>query len=320
MIHLSKNVCIVIPVFNEEQNIPVLIDRIFALDIPYAVRILFVDDGSTDGSLRALKKAAAREPRISFISFSRNFGHQAALKAGFDHADEDCIITMDGDMQHPPDLVGEMLDRWAAGADVVHTVRRQVKGQGFTKKCTSSLFYKLMGMCANVPIQAGTADFRLLDARVVEVCRNLNEGSFFWRGLIPWVGFRQEFIDYTPGQREYGASKYTLRKMARLAWDGISSFSLLPLRIATILGTITLCGCFSYGLYVLYCAIAGKTISGWASLMTTILGLNAIQMIFLGIMGEYIGKIFLNGKRRPTYLIKERSNPPVKIKQGDTHE
>lgn len=297
---------IVIPVFNEENNIFPLLETLFALHLPIT-QILFVDDGSTDNTLVRLREATTRDARVQFLSFSRNFGHQAAIKAGLDFADGDCVVTMDGDMQHPPALIPQMVEMWQQGADVVQSRRMSVKNQSFLKKYSSNVYYKVLNVCAAVHVEPGAADFRLLDARIVQICRNLHENTFFWRGLIPWLGFNQQFLDYTPHPRLYGLSKYTFKKMLRLAWEGISSFSLLPLRFATFLGIILFILSFLYGVYVIGCVIAGKAISGWGSLMIVILALGSMQMIFLGLLGEYIGKIFIGFKNRPTYLLKEKS-------------
>lgn len=266
---------------------------------------MFIDDGSTDKTLSKIHQNCKKHSNISYISLSRNFGHQIALKVGFDHCSGDCTITMDGDMQHPPEIIIDMLERWLDGADVVHTRRLPEENQSFFKKITSNYFYKLINFCSSVDIQAGTADFRLLDSKIVKICRQLEEDTFFWRGLIPWMGFRQDYIDYKPNHRLHGKSKYSLKKMIKLAWDGISSFSLLPLRLATALGLVTFFSCMLYITHVLYKVFfTTETVSGWASLIVMMLIINSVQFIFLGILGEYIGKIFISSKHRPYYIIK----------------
>lgn len=309
-------VSIIIPVFNEEDNIAKITEQIMAV-MPYPFEILFIDDGSTDNTLDTIRNLSTIHPELGYISFSRNFGHQIAIKAGLDHANGDCVITMDGDLQHPPQLILKMLKMWEDGADVVHTRRLSEKKQPFFKKYASQVFYRVLNSCASIHVEPGTADFRLLDARIVNICRELHEDNFFWRGLIPWLGFNQQFLDYTPQPRLHGSSKYTMRKMLRLAWDGISSFSLLPLRFATMLGAIFFTACLLYGLYVFICIALGDAVSGWGSLMVAILAIGSIQMIFLGILGEYIGKIFMSTKRRPLYLTKEIQSPSIR---EDVHE
>ena len=304
-------VSIIIPVLNEEHNIQHIVDSLLALSLPIE-QILFIDDGSTDNTLQKLRELSNLHSCIQFLSFSRNFGHQAAIKAGLDFADGDCVITMDGDMQHPPSLLPEMVALWQQGADIVQTKRLAAYQQSFFKKHSSHYYYKLLNACTAIHIEAGTADFRLLDAKVVKICRNLHETTFFWRGIIPWLGFNQQSISYTPSCRLHGTSKYTLRKMFRLAWEGITSFSLLPLRLATALGLLFFLFSVAYGVYVIGCVIAGKAISGWGSLMVVSLGLGSMQMILLGLLGEYVGKAFISSKLRPVYLIKETSQQPTK--------
>lgn len=295
---------IVIPVFNEENNIFPVLNALQSLDLPIQ-QILFIDDGSTDETLLRLREASACDSTVQFLSFSRNFGHQAAIKAGYDFALGDCIITMDGDMQHPPALIPKMVELWLGGADVVQSRRLPEANQSTFKKYTSHIFYKILNASTAVHVEPGTADFRLLDLRVAKICSSLRENTFFWRGIIPWLGFNQQYIDYTPASRLHGTSKYTLKKMARLAWDGISSFSLMPLRFATVLGSLLFSASLLYGIYVVGCVLFGNAISGWGSLMVAILGLGSMQMLLLGLLGEYTGKIFTNSKNRPPYILKE---------------
>lgn len=302
----DPKVSIVIPVLNEKDNIKILVNELLGLPINIQ-QIIFVDDGSTDDTAAQIKLLSRSDSRIQFISFSKNFGHQAALKAGFDHANGDCVVTMDGDMQHPPEIIPRMLSIWQSGADVVQARRLHEPCLPLFKKFSSKLFYAILNILSPVHIEAGTADFRLLDARIVELCKNFSENALFWRGLIPWLGFNQQFIDYTPRQRFYGRSKYSLKKMLRLALDGIVSFSILPLRFAFMTGLIVLLMCFFYIVYVVIMAISGLSVAGWSSLMCVILALGGFQLIFLGIIGEYIGKIFFQSKQRYIYVIKEKS-------------
>jgi dolichol-phosphate mannosyltransferase len=299
-------ITVVIPVFNEEKNIEPLLKALLELRLPIK-QILFVDDGSSDGTSVVLQNVSSQYDCVEFISLSRNFGHQAAIKAGFDHARGDCVVTMDGDMQHPPELIYQMVKIWQEGFDVVQTRRTCEHDQNYFKKHTSSLFYKAINFCAGVHIEKGTADFRLLDAKIIEICRNMHEDTFFWRGIIPWLGFEQRFVDYVPQTRLYGSTKYTLKKMLRLAWEGISSFSLLPLRFATLLGGVLFFVSLVYAVYVVVRVFLGDAVSGWGSLMIAVLGLGSVQMILLGLLGEYVGKIFMSSKKRPVYIIKDAS-------------
>lgn len=294
---IKNKVSIIIPVYNEEENIDIIVQKIVELPIKNK-EILFIDDGSTDNTLEKIHNNSKSNTDIKYISLSRNFGHQIALKVGFDYCSGDCAITMDGDMQHPPEVIIEMLERWVYGAEVVHTRRLPEENQSIFKRVTSKYFYKFINFCSSVDIQPGTADFRLLDAKIVQICQQLQEDTFFWRGLIPWMGFKQDYIDYVPNHRLHGKSKYSLKKMVKLAWDGISSFSLLPLRIATVFGVGTFFFCILYIFYALYRAFfTAETVSGWASLIVLLLSISAVQFIFLGILGEYIGKIFMSRVR-----------------------
>lgn len=304
-------ISVVIPAFNEEENVPLLVDEIRQILPDEKLEILIVDDGSSDGTLDALRRLSQKYDFVRYISFSRNFGHQNALKAGFDAAKGACVVTMDADMQHPPQLLPQLLERWRSGVDVVHTTRQEEEGQSFFKKASSRTFYGLMRRLAQVSIPAGAADFRLMDRKVVDVCKDLHEDTFFWRAMIPWMGFKQEYIPYVPAQRRHGTTKYTLRKMLRLAVIGITSFSLVPLRFVAGLGFVTLVLSLCYLIYTLYAALAGLSAVGWASLMAVILALGGIQLLSLGTVGEYIGKIHMAVKRRPTYLVKETSEDRI---------
>lgn len=293
---------IIIPVYNEEQNIPVLCEKLLELNLPLH-KIILVDDGSSDSSLEVCKKLHAKNSLIEYISFSRNFGHQAALKAGYDFADADCVITMDGDLQHPVEITQKLIDKWLEGYDVVNTIRSDKEEKKLFKKFSSLYYYKLLSLCTSVDIKQGTADFRLLDRKVVEICKKLDESPVFWRGIIPWLGFKQAYIEYTPEKRLYGTSKYNLKKMINLAWSGISSFSLLPLRIATFLGLIQILLSICYILYVLFMYVVSDVEPGWSSMMIVLLLTSGFQMCFLGILGEYVGKIFMSDKKRPNYIV-----------------
>lgn len=304
---------IVIPVYNEEKNIPVLCEELLKLSLPIN-KIILVDDGSSDNSLRICKKLHEQNNIIHFISFSRNFGHQAALKAGFDASDADCVITMDGDMQHPVQMIKVLIDKWKEGYQVVNTIRNDKQEKRLFKKYSSACYYRLLSMCTSVEIKQGTADFRLLDKSVVNICKKLNEDPIFWRGIVPWLGFKQTYVEYLPKERLYGTSKYNLKKMINLAWSGISSFSLLPLRIATFLGILQIVFSIGYILYILCMFLFSDVVPGWSSTMLVLLLTSGFQMCFLGMLGEYVGKIFMAEKKRPSYIIqcssidKEKNN------------
>jgi len=307
-------ISVIIPVYNEERNIRALAEKLLEHLHGENLEIIFVDDGSQDASLSVLRELSAH-PSIRYVSFSRNFGHQCALKAGFDFAEGDCAITMDGDLQHPVELVPHMIAMWRSGADVVHSRRREAASSSWFKKITTYWYYKIFSWCASVSIEPGTADFRLLDRKIVDMCKTTQDDALFWRGFIPWLGFRQEFLDYESHPRAHGASRYTLKKMVRLAWTGIASFSMAPLRMASTLGALGLLGGMLYFCYILWLNIYGAAVPGWSSLMMTLLFFSAVQLLCLGVLGEYIGKIYMGAKRRPHYILRETS-PHADQKRG----
>lgn len=304
---MKKRISIIIPVCNEEANITTVIaaiDGVFQA-IPYQYTVTFIDDGSNDGTLEKIKVQAISNKQIFFISLARNFGHQNALKAGLDIADGDCVIMMDGDMQHPPDLIPEMLELWEAGHDIVYTIRNDHKEIPLMKRKTSDMFYNLINNLSDIELEPGTADFRLLDKKVVEVFRAFKETDLFMRGLVKWMGFRQIGIEYDPAKRTEGKSKYTLKKMIRFALQGITSFSIRPLYIAAYLGFIFSLVSLLYIPYIIYSYYFGQIISGWASVIATIAFFGGLQLMILGIIGMYLGKLFMQSKQRPHYIVKE---------------
>jgi glycosyltransferase involved in cell wall biosynthesis len=302
-----KHVSLVIPLFNEEDNIRILISAINAVfqNLPYNYNIILVDDGSRDRSLTIVKEIAKEDDRINFISFSRNFGHQNALKAGLDHTNADCVISMDADMQHPPSLIPDMLQKWEQGYDVVYTVRKEGADLSAFKKRSSSTFYKMLNWLSEVDVEVGTPDFRLISKPVLKVLQNLNEYDLFYRGLVKWVGFKQIAIEYEQNERLAGNSKYTFRKMVRFALQGITSFSIHPLYAAAYLGFAISVLSFLYFPYALYSYYFGHVISGWASVIVTIAFFGGLQLTILGIIGIYLGKLFMQAKGRPLYIVKE---------------
>jgi glycosyltransferase involved in cell wall biosynthesis len=304
---MKKRISVVIPVCNEEANVSIIttaLQQVFA-SLPYNFTLIFVDDGSSDGTLTELKNISSTQNNVFFISLARNFGHQNALKAGLDLADGDGVIMMDGDMQHPPDLIPEMLQQWEDGYEVVYTIRKDHKEMPLMKRKTSNMFYNLINNLSDIELEQGTADFRLMDKKVVEVFRAFKEVDLFMRGLVKWMGFKQVGIEYDPAQRTHGKSKYTLKKMVRFALQGITSFSTRPLYIATYLGFIFSILSLLYVPYIIYSYYFGHTISGWASMIATMAFFGGLQLMILGIIGMYLGKLFMQSKQRPHYIIKE---------------
>lgn len=302
-------VSIVIPAFNEAGNIEQLVRKLDdTLMDYYHYEILFVDDGSEDKTLEILKALCHRHRRVRYISLSRNFGHQNALKAGLDHAIGDCVITMDSDLQHPPYLIPQLISKWQEGYEVVYTIRSDDHRVSFLKRKTSNLFYKFMNWLSDLHIPRGAADFRLLDRSVVDVIKNTKEYHLFIRGITAWVGFRQYAFEYIADERYSGKSKYTVKKMAGFALAGITSFSLKPLRMSILLGLFFAVLAFAYGIYaILTKLLTERAVPGWASVLASVLFIGGIQLIVLGIIGEYIGKLVMESKQRPHYIIKEKS-------------
>jgi polyisoprenyl-phosphate glycosyltransferase len=304
---MKKKIAIVIPSYNEEGNIDIMVSSLHEVmqPLPYSYEILFVDDGSSDGTLDKLKSISEVDDKVFFLELSRNFGHQNALKAGVDLVKANAVITMDGDMQHPPELIPELIKKWEEGYDVVYTKREEDKNLPFFKKKTSQGFYKLMNTLSDVEFEPGTADFRLLDESVVAVFSNFSENELFIRGLVSWLGFKQFAIDYKPAERFSGSSKYTVGKMMRFAIQGITSFSIRPLYFAIILGFgLSFLAFGFYIVYLLYSIYFGHVISGWASVICTIVFFGGLNLIVLGIVGMYVGKLFMQSKQRPNYLIR----------------
>jgi dolichol-phosphate mannosyltransferase len=304
---MTKKISIVVPACNEEGNIPILVDALEEVMGPlnYEYQLIFVDDGSSDGTLALLKAISTIKTHIRYIGLSRNFGHQNALKAGLDLAGGDAVIMMDGDMQHPPALIPILLEQWEAGNDIVYTIRKDHQDMPMMKRKTSNMFYNLINNLSDIELEQGTADFRLMDRRVVDVFREFKETDLFLRGLVKWMGFKQSGIEYEPAERLKGKSKYTMKKMIRFALQGITSFSTKPLYIATYLGMSFSLISLLYVPYIIYSYYFGQAISGWTSIIATIAFFGGLQLMILGIIGMYLGKLFLQSKQRPHYIVKE---------------
>ncbi len=303
---MKKLVSVVIPAHNEENNIIVLCERIEKVfeSSKYEHEILIVDDGCTDNTLQIIKTIAQSRSNIFFIELSRNFGHQAALKAGLDQANGDCVISLDADLQHPPELFTEMLLKWEEGYEIVYTKRLEDKSLSLRKRQSSKFFYKLLNSLSDIELESGTADFRLLDRKVVETFREFKEIDPFIRGLVKWMGFRQYGIEYMPDKRLSGASKYSIKKMRLLAIHGVTSLSIRPLHTAIYLGFTFSLLSILYIPYVIHAFLTGEEVAGWASVIMTIVFFGGLQLIIMGIIGIYIGKMFMQSKNRPNYIIR----------------
>lgn len=300
-------ISIILPCFNEEDNINELCSRLSSITetVGEPYEIIFVDDGSTDNTLNKMIALCKTEKQYKVIEFSRNFGHQQAICAGLDYAKGDAVIMMDSDLQHPPELIPALIEKWKQGYEIVYTVRNDPPGTSIFKKITARAFYKLINILAKINIPENSADFRLLDKKVVKQFRSLKEKTKFFRGLINWVGFKQYAIYYDAAPRYAGKSKYTVWKMMRFAFDGITSFSAFPLHIATILGTIVSVLSFFYAAYALYIRLfTQKALPGWASVLVAVLFLGGVQLLSLGIIGEYLSRVYTETKSRPTYIVR----------------
>ncbi len=302
-------ISIIIPAYNESGNIEMITKSLKEqLQDKEEFEIIFVDDGSTDQTLKEIKSIRKTYKFVKYISFSRNFGHQKALKAGIDHADGDCVISMDADLQHPPEVLHKLLDKWRDGYDIVYTLREDTQDISWIKRATSKWFYQIINAISDVDIPLGAADFRLIDKKVVNELKQFKENWLFIRGIVSWLGFKQIGIKYRVQPRYSGNSKYSLLKMIAFAIQGVTSFSILPLRISTFLGVLFSFISFLYVLYALYIKIfTNSFVQGWTSILISVLFLGGIQLICIGMIGEYLGKMFIETKRRPTYIISDKS-------------
>jgi glycosyltransferase involved in cell wall biosynthesis len=306
---------LVLPVFNEEAVIPELDRRLreFLAEVGSGVdeswEVIFVDDGSKDRTLPLLKQLAATEPRYKILSLSRNFGHQMAITAGLDRANGDAVVVMDADLQDPPEVVTRMLARWREGYDVVFGVRSRRHGESAFKRLSAAIFYRLLRvLLGGAPIPVDTGDFRLMSRAVVLTMRALREQHRFVRGMVSWVGFRQIAVDYERPARFAGRTKYPFRKMLHFAIDGITSFSTVPLRMATWLGLLAGLVAIAGVGWALYSKFFGGVVRGWTTIMILVgLGSSA-QLLMTGILGEYVGRIYEEVKRRPLYVVQDEIN------------
>jgi polyisoprenyl-phosphate glycosyltransferase len=308
----KKLISVVVPVYNEEQVIGTFYERAVSALASlegFDYELIFVDDGCRDGSYRQLTEFARRDPGVRVIKFSRNFGHQIAITAGVDHAHGDCVVVIDADLQDPPEVIKSMIDAWNNGFDVVYGVREEREGESAMKLLTASLFYKLLGHVAKIQIPANVGDFRLMSRRAVDELKQLREKDRFVRGLVSWIGFKQTGVLYHRDKRYAGETKYPYRKMIKFAMDGIASFSTLPLKLATWLGYATSLMAFLYLISVIVQKILGMTVQGFATIMVAMMFLGGVQLICLGILGEYLGRIFNEIKPRPMYIIEELIEP-----------
>lgn len=302
---------VVAPLFDEEGTVVELHSRVCAALDGLPFELILVDDGSSDRTPELLAEIAGRDDRVRVISLSRNFGHQAALTAGLDHARGDATVMLDADLQDPPELIPMMLDHWRSGSDVVYAVRRMRNGETRMKLATARWFYRLFGRLAKLDLEHNSGDFRLLDRRALDALCSMRERARFLRGMTVWVGFTQTSVPYDRDPRHAGETKYTLRRMMRFSLDAISSFSHLPLQAATVLGFVFSAVAFCAIPIAIGFRIAGEFVPGIATVLLVVLLLGGIQLITVGIIGEYLGRVYDEVKRRPLYVVRERSGDTV---------
>lgn len=306
-------VSIVVPIYFEEAVLDEFHRRTAAvmdsLAARYSFEVIYVDDGSTDSTPLKLSSLAARDARVRVITLSRNFGHQLAITAGIDHARGSAVVVIDGDLQDPPEVISAMIEKWTEGFAVVYGVRRSRRGETIFKRATAAIYYRLMGAIGEIRVPADTGDFRLMSRAVVDALCSIREENRYIRGLVSWVGFRQTGIPYDRDPRYAGATKFPLFKMLRFAWDGLTSFSDRPLRASAQLGAVVTL----IALLMIVWVLVGKfvnpdqVVQGWTSTMLVVLFLGGVQLLSIGILGEYVGRIYRETKDRPLYLIAEKT-------------
>lgn len=315
-----KTVTILIPAYNEQAVLAPLYKRLTALannNKKYNFEFLFINDGSTDNTLSIIKNYAKTDTRISYVNLSRNFGKEPAMLAGFDYTTGDATVIIDADLQDPPELIPKMISYWEDGYDDVYAKRRSREGESWFKKKSSSIFYKLLQKSTNVDIQVDTGDFRLLDKRAINALREIRESQRYTKGMFSWIGFKKKEITYDRDPRAAGETKWNYPKLVNLAIDGITSFTTTPLRIASFAGMIISLIAFFFIIVIIFkTTFFGDPVAGWSSTMAVILFLGGVQLLSIGIIGEYVGRIFNEVKNRPVYFIEEYHSGKKPVKKS----
>ena len=310
-----KKISILIPCFNEEQSLPLLYPELVKLidSMPgYEWEVLFVNDGSLDGTLELLRQYSKQDSRINYVSLSRNFGKEAAMLAGFDYVTGDCMVIIDADLQDPPELIPEMVKWWEQGYEDVYARRKSRGRESWLRKRLSMMFYRMLQSSSRFDVLQNVGDFRLLDRRCINALKRMRESERYTKGMFSWIGFKKKEIEFDRGDRQAGKSAWSYRQLFSLAIDGITSFSSLPLRISTIAGFFISLLAFIYMMVVFIRALIwGNPVQGYPSLLVIILFLGGIQLLSLGIIGEYIGRIYNETKNRPDYIVDEHNNEKV---------
>jgi glycosyltransferase involved in cell wall biosynthesis len=310
----TQSLTVVIAAHNEEAALPILHPRLMrVLDgLDLETRVIYVDDGSRDGTWELLRRFAEADPRVGVVRLARNFGKEVALTAGLDLVEADAAVVLDADGQDPPELIPEFVARWREGWDVVYGTRISREGESWLKRFTAAGFYRVMAWLSDTAVPRDTGDFRLIARPVLDALRQMRERQRFMKGLFAWVGFRQLAVPYAREPRLAGGSKFNYWRLWNLALEGITSFSTVPLRLATYIGVATALLAFIWGLVIVVRTLAwGDEVQGWPTMMTVILFLGGLQLVALGIIGEYLGRIYLETKQRPLYLVAELRPPAV---------
>jgi polyisoprenyl-phosphate glycosyltransferase len=303
-----KLLSVVAPMYNEEATAAAFCERVFAALEGVPLELILVDDGSSDGTAKIVDDLAASDPRVRVVRLSRNFGHQTAITAGLDHARGDAVVMIDADLQDPPEVINDLLAKWSEGADVVYAVRQRRDGETRFKLATASLFYRLMSRVSSIQLEPDAGDFRLMGRQALDGLLSMRERSRYLRGMTVWVGFTQAAVPYQRDARYAGETKYTLRRMLAFSLDAISSFSHLPLQAATVLGFLFSFIAFLAIPVVIGLKLADSYLPGFSTITIVILLLGGMNLIAVGIIGEYVGRIYDEVKRRPLYLVRERRN------------
>ncbi len=301
-------ISVIAPVYNEELNISVIYERLSKVlsSISNSYEIIFVNDGSKDRSLALVQELSTKDPHIKYIDFSRNFGHQIAVSAGLDHAKGDAVVIIDSDLQDPPELIAQMYEKYKEGNEVVYAKRKTRKGEGAFKKLTASIFYRMLSKMTSINIPLDTGDFRIMDRKIVDVLKDMPEKDKYIRGQVSWAGFNQSYVEYDRDERMAGETGYPLRKMMKFAMDGITGFSNVPLKIVSWFGFMVSIFAFITILYTLFSKfVLNNTVPGWSSVMISVLFIGGIQLIAIGIIGEYLARMNANIRDRPLYIIRD---------------
>ncbi|HEY0712194.1 MAG TPA: glycosyltransferase family 2 protein [Polyangia bacterium] len=312
---------LIIPIFNEEEVIPELQRRLEGFlagvsEIQGSWEVILIDDGSKDRSLTLLEAMAKSDPRYKIVSFSRNFGHQFAITAGIDRAEGDAVVIMDADLQDPPEVVQRMLEKMREGYDVVYAVREKREGETLFKRITAAAYYRILNRMLGVKIPVDVGDFRLMSRAVVMVLRSLREQHRFVRGMVAWLGFKQCSVRYERPMRFAGVTKYPIRKMLKFAIDGITSFSTIPLRFSTYLGILSGIATLAVGAWAVYAKLYDRTVPGWTTIMLLVAAVASGQFLMIGVLGEYVGRIYEEVKRRPLYVVAKDTTSVVSAPTG----